>query len=143
MTIPRLTDFEGHWTVQREIEDHLVEQTGQFQGQASFTRDALGLAYAEAGQLRFGTSAWAATRRYFWRDARDAIDVHFEDGRFFHRIALEGARPNSDHFCDPDQYDVTYDFAQWPLWTSHWRVTGPRKDYEMRSRYRPVPVSSE
>jgi hypothetical protein len=60
--------------------------------------------------------------------------VYFADGTFFHRFALS-PQPEAAHFCAPDQYDVTYNFTDWPHWSSTWRVKGPRKDYTMQSRY--------
>jgi hypothetical protein len=73
-----------------------------------------------------------AERVYLWRASGAGIEVLFDDGRPFHRIddSAEAA-----HWCDPDQYDVTYEFGRWPKWSSRWRVLGPRKDYVMVSNY--------
>ena len=80
-----------------------------------------------------------ATRRYLWRDGgAGTIDVLFEDGRFFHRFDAEDPAPGASHDCAPDSYRVRYDFRAWPRWQAEWRVTGPRKDYAMVSRYRPL-----
>jgi hypothetical protein len=64
--------------------------------------------------------------------------VLFADGRFFHRFDAEDPAPAAAHDCPPDLYRVRYDFRPWPRWQAEWRVTGPRKDYAMVSRYRPA-----
>ena len=64
---------------------------------------------------------------------RGGLIVFFDDGRPFHRL---GPGHLSDrHFCDPDIYDVRYDFSQWPLWTQSWQVQGPRKNMSILSRF--------
>lgn len=131
--LPELWDFEGDWQVSRRIEDALSGQAGRFTGVVRFERDGVGLRYAERGVLELGGTSMEAERVYLWRSGSDGIEVFFDDGRFFHRI---GAAGEAAHWCDPDQYDVTYDFAGWPKWSSRWRVLGPRKDYVMVSEYR-------
>ena len=71
-----------------------------------------------------------AERRYLWRED---LTVWFEDGRFFHQVPAEGGE--TGHWCDPDQYDVTYHFNDWPDFQVVWRVKGPAKDYRMVSHY--------
>ena len=131
--LPELWDFEGDWQVSRRIEDALSGQTARFAGVARFERDGVGLRYAERGVLELGGASMEAERVYLWRSTGEGIEVFFDDGRPFHQIdeSAEAA-----HWCDPDQYDVTYDFSDWPKWSSHWRVLGPRKDYVMVSGYR-------
>ena len=127
-----LWDFEGEWQITRRIEDALSGQEGQFAGAASFVRDGSGLRYSEKGLLTLGGASMEAERVYLWRALGAGIEVLFDDGRPFHRIddSAEAA-----HWCDPDQYDVTYEFGRWPKWSSRWRVLGPRKDYVMVSNY--------
>ena len=131
--IPDLAAFEGHWQIDRMIEDRRAGQTGRFTGTGLFRPDAGGLIYEERGRLTLGAARFEAERRYFWRVGDGGIDVCFEDGRFFHRIG-----PKAVHWCDPDDYHVTYDFGDWPRWQAAWQVTGPRKDYVMTSIYRPA-----
>ena len=54
----------------------------------------------------------------------------------FHRVPPLGG--DSGHWCDPDQYDGSYDFSAWPAFTVTWSVRGPRKAYLMSSRYDPA-----
>jgi hypothetical protein len=129
-----LKDFTGRWQVAREITDHRSRAPAQFTGIAEFTPDDAGLAYLETGQLSLpGQPPFHAERRYHWREGADGFDVHFDDGRFFHSVDPDS--PTAQHWCDPDTYDVTYDFHAWPIWSSRWTVTGPRKAYDMITTY--------
>ncbi|MEM9438207.1 MAG: DUF6314 family protein, partial [Pseudomonadota bacterium] len=74
-------------------------------------------------------------RRYWWKPMEGGFDIHFEDGKPFHE--LQFASPTAQHFCDPDTYDVRYDFRDFPTWRSTWDVRGPKKQYRMTSIYKP------
>lgn len=131
--MPQLNDFTGIWALSRSI-TQADGPEGRFTGQAVFTAEGAGLRYHEAGQLVLdGETAMQAERDYLWLAEGDQIVVRFEDGRDFHRFTP--AAPAAVHWCDPDDYRVTYDFSHWPDWSSEWRVTGPRKDYVMISHY--------
>jgi hypothetical protein len=71
-----------------------------------------------------------AERSYFWDNS---LRVFFDDGRFFHQVPSEGGP--TTHWCDPDQYDLHYDFSCWPRFEVRWRVQGPRKDYTAITEY--------
>ena len=133
----QLGDFLGLWRFQREILDPSGDLSATAIGQAEITLQADGSArYDERGTLSLpGQSPMTATRRYVWRARPGEIDVRFDDDRPFHTIALGTNSPSAQHWCDPDQYEVAYDFSTWPEWSSHWRVKGPRKDYAMLTRY--------
>lgn len=130
--MPRiLTDFTGEWLIERQIEQ-IGAPAARFTGQAVFVRDGADLAYTEVGVLQIlGQPPMHATRRYRW-DAN--LNVYFDDGRFFHTVPSNGGA--TQHWCDPDQYDVSYDFSAWPHWSSTWKVQGPRKNYRMITQYR-------
>lgn len=133
----RLQDFRGDWSLLRDIADHRSGTAGRFEGTARFTPAGAGLDYVETGLLTMaGQPPMQAERRYVWRSEDGRFVVAFADGRPFHDFTP--SRPEASHWCDPDSYRVTYDFSAWPLWTGTWRVSGPRKDYEMISSYRPV-----
>ena len=130
----KLADFEGDWTVERQIDDHCASQHGFFHGKAWFRAVPDGLAYHETGLLTLGAAApMVASRDYLWRWAAGRIHVDYPGGRAFHDF--DPADPKAHHLCAPDDYTVTYDFSDWPRWHARWRVTGPRKDYEMLSDY--------
>lgn len=126
--------FLGRWRIEREIADRCGPDA-VFAGQARIEEGTGGWTYHETGLLRFADGgAFEAERRYLWRPGNGAIAVLFDDGRAFHTIPLEGG--GDRHLCAPDIYDVVYDLSRWPYWEAVWTVTGPRKDYVMRSRYR-------
>lgn len=130
MTKRTLDDFQGRWRLTRAIA-HDTGQTARFTGLAAWQPHDGGLIYSEIGRLEIpGQPSMSAERKYVWdKDLR----VYFDDGRFFHQVPETGG-PTA-HWCDPDQYDVVYDFSQWPGWSCVWDVRGPRKSYQMRSDY--------
>lgn len=132
--------FTGSWALHRHIFDLDSQWLGRLEGQADLTPEGEALNYFEQGQLQFGgLTAMTATRRYFWHfPDEDRVEVTFEDGRAFHHFAPNETRAEATHFCDPDTYDVTYDFSGWPVWRVEWRVEGPKKDYRMVSVYSPL-----
>ena len=130
-----LAQFEGRWQLERQIHD---AERGEMQlaGEAVLARSGHRLVYNETGQLQIaGQRPLTATRRYIWQDRAGWVAISFADGRPFHGFALNAARASAVHLCDPDRYEVSYDFSAWPEWSSEWQVTGPRKAYTMRSRY--------
>jgi len=132
----RLSDFEGDWSIRRRIDDRMAGQIGHLEGTTRFVTTKSGLDYFEVGTLRLpGQSPMQAERRYSWREAEDRFEVYFDDGRLFHAFDPARLRPSAGHWCDPDSYAVRYDFSAWPIWTTEWHVTGPRKDYVMHTDY--------
>ncbi|GFE65852.1 DUF6314 family protein [Litoreibacter roseus] len=148
--VPALEEFEGTWSLSRVIEDTQADVTGRLSGTVNFLPKPDGLIYEEQGTLVYGDQTpLTATRRYIWRpehtmmkveDGPDRpvtnIAVLFDDGRPFHVIETHRSMPDDNHHCDPDLYHVSYDFTRWPVWTSTWRVVGPKKDYRMVSTYK-------
>ena len=131
---PSLSDFEGLWHIDRRIADTKAGQTGHFEGTATFSSAADGVAYHEVGLLHMPHHApFHAERRYHWREVGRQLQIFFDDGRFFH--GFSPTEPKATHWCDPDTYDVSYVFDDWPNWQSTWTVNGPRKAYQMVSHY--------
>ncbi|MCU7556026.1 DUF6314 family protein [Alteromonas sp. ASW11-19] len=132
-----LQAFAGQWQLQRKI----IQSNGDefvFEGEATFSWCGSWLNYQESGQVTAPDGRQlSAERTYCWQPGTSQqIDVYFEDGRFFHSFSKD--TPQAEHLCGNDHYKVDYVFNQWPVWESYWRVTGPRKDYTMLSRYRPA-----
>jgi len=97
------------------------------------------------------------SREYVYRyhEPKDKLAVYFvkRDESFtvdylFHRIDLEipekseEKRPwkaRSSHFCDPDNYEVSYEFyfkgTELEKWNVSYTVKGPKKDYYMSTWY--------
>ena len=135
----RPSDFLRPWRVTRLIDDRLSGQEGRFDGTAVFLPEGEGLRYREEGVLRLGAGPpLAAHRDTLWRWEGGEVAVLFPDGRPFHRFRPEGEAPGTEHPCGRDLYRVIYGFAAWPRWEARWTVTGPAKDYRMRSSYEPV-----
>lgn len=125
-----LSDFEGQWRLRKTITSK-IGPDAEFDGTAHWTPAENGLRYSETGKLRLGDQAQVtAMRSYHW-DVD--LNVSFDDGRFFHRVPPQGGE--TGHWCPPDQYDVTYDFRDWPRFRVIWTVKGPAKDYVMISDY--------
>jgi len=125
-----LADFEGAWHLDRQIH-HDDGTTAQFQGTASWVPEGDALLYHERGQLQIaGQVPLTSEQRYRWYPD---LRVTFDDGRAFHTVPATGGE--TAHWCDPDQYDVTYDFTNWPAFRVTWNVKGPRKSYRMISAY--------
>ncbi len=140
MQVPmlRLHDFARDWRIERRIDDRLSGRPGRFDGEARLVPAAEGFLYREKGTLTFADGLpLVAHRDYLWRQVGEEIEVRFPDRRPFHRFVPEGRAPGTDHTCGRDFYRVTYDFSAWPLWTATWSVSGPVKDYVLRSSYRP------
>lgn len=130
-----LADFAGAWTLSRVISQG-DGTTARFDGQAVWSwQDGAAeptLDYVETGTLRLpGQRPMEAERRYLWRSGPT---VWFDDGRFFHAVPKAGGAAH--HFCAPDDYRVSYDFSDWPDFSTRWIVSGPRKDYIMDTRFR-------
>lgn len=137
MTAPtRLSDFEGQWHLTRVIHDNRAGQVVKADGSAVLRGDPTGLIYDETIILRIpGQPEMAGTRRYLWRAAEDRVTIHFDDERYFHTLKLGQGRSEDHHDCSPDSYYAIYDLTGWPSWTVRWTVSGPRKSYEMETKY--------
>ena len=138
-----LSDFEGHWTLKRQITDHLGQMSGTMAGSATFrARPEGALNYQEEGTMTLASGgAFAATRRYRWcADGKD-IAVFFDDGAPFHQFRPDGLTRGTTHLCGEDTYNVAYDFGAWPRWSATWQVTGPRKEYTSESLFVPRPLA--
>ncbi len=130
-----MAQFEGVWQLDRQIDD-ATRGPMRLRGEAVLARSGLRLVYTETGTLMIpGQLPLTATQRYVWQEQAEWVAIRFSDGRPFHGFPLRTARAEATHLCEPDRYHVSYDFSTWPLWTAEWRVTGPRKDYVMHSRY--------
>ncbi|MDC1481258.1 DUF6314 family protein [Ascidiaceihabitans sp.] len=125
-----LSDFAGRWKIERDITP-ASGPVARFLGFAEWRAEDGLMHYIEKGNLEIaGQTPMMAERRYRW-DAD--LNIYFDDGQFFHQLPALGG--DATHWCDPDQYDATYDFTHWPQWSCTWRVKGPRKDYTLHSQY--------
>jgi hypothetical protein len=138
---PTFEQFAGKWSLTRTIEDRFSKQSGRLSGTALIEPGGFenGYIYREEGKLSLdGAAEMEAVRVYLWAPHKRGISVHFKDGRDFHVIELDRLMPDAMHHCAPDMYHVSYDFNDWPEWSSTWRVMGPKKDYRMLTNYAPT-----
>ncbi len=131
-----LAALEGKWALSRRIA-HDAGGEDTFEGAVTFSRSGPRLIQDEEGWfVPAGTQApLRATRRYIWTQSGDQFDVMFDDMRPFHRFPASEDAPTATHLCAPDRYEVSYDFSDFPRWTSVWWVEGPRKAYRMTNRF--------
>lgn len=128
----------GHWTLDRDIEGEAT-----FDGTASFSPHDSALRYLETGWMRLrGGTVFAARRGYLFGALAAGFEVRFDDAgaALFHRIELVEVAGlllgEAVHLCGEDRYRSRYAFAADGGFTVRHIVTGPRKDYTIRSRFR-------
>jgi hypothetical protein len=126
--------LRGSWSVERELEDAELGR-GSFLGEASFRPDGDGLAWVESGRLRIGAYDGPAWRELRLRPAPDGWEVRFADGRFFHRLALDGDACRMEHPCGEDRYTGEFTIRGPDAFEVDWRVSGPRKAQALAGRY--------
>jgi hypothetical protein len=125
-----LSDFVGCWRFERDVR-HADGTLMQITGTADFGWQGDALLYQEQGKMRLTTGqVLQAQRRYLWQQG---LRIYFEDGAFFHTVPPLGGA--AEHWCAPDDYQVSYDFEQWPRWLAVWQVKGPSKNYTMTTEY--------
>ncbi len=131
-----LAVLEGRWSMTRVIA-HDDGRRDEFVGTCVFQRSGKRLVQDEAGVLTpvGGGMAMKATRRYIWSVDGSRVDVAFGDMRPFHSVPLGVETHATTHLCPPDRYEVFYDFKGFPVWSTVWRVDGPRKGYAMETRF--------
>ena len=134
-----LAILEGEWRMEREIV-HALGPSDRFEGVSSFRRSGPRLVQDETGTLMPGRGGppMKASRRYVWSEGEGRIDLAFEDMRPFHSLPIGVETYATTYLCPPDRYEVSYDFGNFPIWTTVWRVEGPRKDYRMTTRFQRV-----
>lgn len=94
--------------------------------------------YKEIGQLYCGTDFYLATRCYVYKPKGSILHVKFEDGHDFFELDC-ALLPNIqlEHVCGQDRY-----FGEFSIhrneWQMQWQVLGPKKDFMIKSFYRPI-----
>ncbi|KQT94591.1 hypothetical protein ASG49_06990 [Marmoricola sp. Leaf446] len=125
----------GGWVLERTIEDRRGDLGGVVTGRLELVEEAPDrLRWEERAtwQRPGGEVAVRRTLRVVRRDA--GWWVLFEDGRDFHpwRTGVQVV-----HDCRPDTYRGLVTGSP-DSWSVTWEVTGPAKDYLMRTRLRPA-----
>ena len=128
----------GEWTLNRTI-----TPGGSFEGTAVFeARSDTVFEYREEGRFTLDDgTVLQPTKSYEWRLEDGNIVVYFNDGatkgQLFHVIDLtEGGQAAATHWCDPDQYNTDYSFADMPNgFSMTHKVEGPKKSYTSKSLF--------
>jgi hypothetical protein len=124
----------GTWAVERRMHDAELG-AGEYTGTATFAPAKVGLAWTERGRLRLGGYDGPATRTLRIVPEDGGWAVRFTDGRLFHPLELVPAGSRVSHPCGEDRYDGEYTVLGPDAFDVRWRVTGPRKDQRIESRY--------
>ena len=126
----------GPWHVARRGWNGAPEGRMRFRGTASFSGCGAGLMFEECGMMTVGAYRGEAVRRYvFHIESASVAKVCFEDGRSFHRLDLGTGAAQVRHDCAPDRYEGRYRVLDPACWLLTWRVTGPRKNQVIASRF--------
>ncbi|WP_022928917.1 DUF6314 family protein [Patulibacter americanus] len=129
----------GTWQIDREVHDALAGTDGRYVGTATFALDGDGLSWVERGTLQLGGFEGTATRTMAVVPGPDGAEgrweVRFDDGRPFHPLDLRAGACPVDHPCGEDHYAGWVRVEGPGLLVVSWRVTGPRKDHTILTRY--------
>jgi hypothetical protein len=94
------------------------------------------LVYRERGVLRLGDYQGRAARVYRYTfPAPGRAEVVFQDGASFHVLDFTGGAWSAVHRCRDDLYRGAFRALAPDAWDAIWRVTGPRKDHTLTTRY--------
>jgi hypothetical protein len=134
-----LRAITGSWLLRRSIDNG-----ASMNGVALFTDLGAGrLDYREHGQLRLPDGQVIdAERHYIFTDDADGFSVWFAETppRLFHRVVLSHVGPSligeATHICGDDRYDSRYEFHADGTFAIRHAVRGPRKHYDITTRYR-------
>jgi hypothetical protein len=136
--VPDLKEFlSGSWSMDRLVIDHARTTIGRLRGNAIFRPSGADLIYEERGTLILGEHRGQAqqTYRYDFAEGDGRALVRFRDGRPFHDFDLSSGQDFPFHLCPPDSYAGVI-LALGPIsWRTEWKVTGPRKDYDLVTTY--------
>lgn len=137
-SVPNLKAFLcGNWEVDRIVIDRALAMTGGLQGQATFRHRAAGLLYEEHGTLTFGEHHGRAEQSYLYEfpEGDRRASVRFRDGRAFYELDLSRGQDHVRHVCGTDVYDGVFIALSSTAWQSEWKVSGPRKAYDLLTTY--------
>lgn len=126
----------GRWRLSRMILDRRAGDHGSFEGTAVFRVENDGLIYLEQGVFKLGGYEGPAKQLHHYRFPKPwRAEVSFAHGGFFHDLDLSRGFWAAEHLCGADTYNGTFHAEGSDRWEAVWRVTGPRKDQELTTRY--------
>lgn len=131
--------LNGRWRFERIIAD-----LGIMRGLAFFVPGEGGeTLYREEGLLQLKTGGdFTSNRNYVYSRRNDGFAVFFAETprRLFHEVRLSRERcgrfsGTATHTCSKDFYETKYEFGPGSDFFIGHTVTGPRKNYSMRTHY--------
>ena len=126
----------GSWSVERTLLDRTSGTNGTFTGVVRYSLNPDGgLDYREDGTMQWPTHSGPAFREYVLKPGAtaDSMDVFFPDGRPFHSMSFSERGNQDKHWCDPDDYHVSYVYQGPDSFSFTWDVHGPAKDLLLES----------
>lgn len=129
--------LSGSWSMDRLVIDHARTTIGRLRGNAIFRPSGPHLLYEERGTLILGEHRGQAeqTYRYDFNEGDGRALVRFRDGRLFHDLDLSSGQDRPRHACPPDIYEGVFLALGPSAWRTEWKVSGPRKDYDLVTTY--------
>jgi hypothetical protein len=129
----------GRWSFSRDISGH-----GSMTGVAHFDAVDAGIAtYWESGEVALASGErLRAQQRYLYERIDDGFAVRFEGTKeLFQSVVFAadgdaGWIGNSSHLCKADKYESRYCFLIDGTFVVRHVVSGPHKDYAIRTVYR-------
>jgi hypothetical protein len=125
------TTLTGHWTLSRTIDDRHGREQLSVDGVTDLVlADDGRVRWSESGVLHRRGLDSPVSRVLFVEQRDDGWWVTFDDGRDFHPWC---AGSEVVHPCGADTYVGRIDVLDTDRWAVEWQVSGPAKDYTMRS----------
>ena len=131
-----LVYLTGRWALTRDLVDHMTGVSGSFAGEARVQTYGRRGRYEEHGRVRLGTYEGRAERalELVGTDG-SAVEVLFTDGRPFFELDLVSGTHRAVHECSADLYELEFEVGSADLLVERWRVRGPTKNFDARTRW--------
>ena len=127
--------FKGRWHFKRQVRGVFPDKLS-FQGQGYFTASAppSQRLYKEEGAYTQKNQEIPFQNTYLYEvKTPQECRVLFPDGRLFYEISSQSQE--IEHLCGEDKYQGHFEALTPNQWQLFWRVTGPRKSYEIQTFY--------
>lgn len=145
MRAKQLLNFlQGEWSITKHIT--IIDTNQQIikaNGLASFCAlennsnrivytENLTLRYCLTQNLGLGHQSYI----YTYDLRKDSVATYFTDGRMFYSLDLAGNSATGTYQCIDDLYMAKYHFVNQTSFELTYSITGPKKNYSIKSAYR-------
>ncbi len=126
------------WEIERSINDLSGKLLTSFQGKLVFTSSGdKSYLYEEVGRLQSEDSKIEVSKKYYFKEINNTLEVYFEDLRLFYKLdMIEYPYFKVEHICLSDIYTGRFEFMS-SKWKTMWLVRGPNKNYTISSVFTP------